>query len=132
MIAPIVNVNEVPAVRAVTTGFSKVDSVVLQVTLSFVPKLSSTVKLIWLFAVTALVFTTSVGFVPVGSATLPAAADAHTAGEAELEQLVVVPSVVPMSVVKAPVAGVVLPILAGAAQVLPTSVTAFWPSADTQ
>lgn len=32
----------------------------------------------------------SVGLVPVGNATLPAAADVHTAGEALLEQLVVV------------------------------------------
>lgn len=44
MTAPIVNVKLVAAVRAVTTGLSNVDNVVLQVTPSFVPRLSSTVK----------------------------------------------------------------------------------------
>jgi hypothetical protein len=86
MIAPIVKVKLVAAVRAVTTGLSKVDSVVLQVTLSLVPRLSSTVSMIWLLAVTAVEFTTRVGLVPVGRATLPDAAEPHTAGEAELEQ----------------------------------------------
>ena len=90
MIAPIVNVKLVPAERAVTTGFSKVESVVLHVTPSFVPNDSSTVKIIWLFAVTALVFTTSVGLVPVGNATLPDGAEEQTAGDALDEQLVVV------------------------------------------
>lgn len=94
MIAPIVNVKLVAAVRAVTTGFSSVDNVVLQVTPSFVPRLSSTVKSIWLFAVTAVVFTTRVGLVPVGKATLPDDAAAHTAGDAPDEQLVAVLSVV--------------------------------------
>lgn len=44
MTAPMVNVNDVPLTRAVTTGFVNVDSVVLHVTLSFVPKPSSTFK----------------------------------------------------------------------------------------
>jgi len=90
MIAPMVKVKLVPATRAVTTGLSSVESVVLQVTPSFVPRLSSTLSSIWLLAVTAVVLTVSVGLVPVGSATEPAAAARHTAGEALLEQLVAV------------------------------------------
>ena len=91
MIAPIVNVKLVAATRAVTTGFSKVESVVLQVTPSLVPRLSSTVIMIWLLAVTAVVLTTNVGLVPVGSATLPAAAAPQTAGDALDEQFAAVP-----------------------------------------
>lgn len=85
--APIVKVKLVPAVRAVTTGFVSVESVVLQVVEAIV-KLSSTVRVILLFAVTAVVLTTNVGFVPVGSATAPVGADPQTAGEAPLEQFV--------------------------------------------
>ena len=82
------NVKLVAAVRAVTTGLSNVDSVVLQVMPSLVPRLSSTVSIIWLLAVTAEELTTRVGFVPVGKATLPAAADPQRARRAEDEPLV--------------------------------------------
>jgi hypothetical protein len=45
--------------------------------------------MIWLLAVTAVVFTTSVSLVvPVGMYTLPAIADPQTAGEADEEQFV--------------------------------------------
>jgi hypothetical protein len=64
---------------------------VARVLLHVVPPIvteSSTVRRIWLAAVTAVVFTTSVGFMPVGIATAPALADAHTAGDAPFAQLV--------------------------------------------
>jgi hypothetical protein len=127
MVAPMVKVNDVAADRAVTTGFSRVESVVLQVTPSLVPKLSSTVSRIMLFAVTAVVFTWRVGLVPVGSATVPAAADAHTAGDALLEQLFAVRMVFPETlvencpVVKDPAPGVVPPMVPGTAQVWPSN-----------
>lgn len=45
--------------------------------------------MIWLLAVTAVVFTVNVEeVVPVGISTLPAAAEPHTAGVATLEQFV--------------------------------------------
>ena len=88
---------------------------VLQV-VALMVRLSSMVNKIRLLAVTAEVSTTSVGFVPAGTATAPAAAEPHTAGEAPLAQLVVVFSVVPLSVVKLPPAGVVLPMAGGAAK----------------
>lgn len=84
-------VNEVPAVRAVIT--SGVPTRVASVELHVAPVTlaeSSACNLISLFAVTAVVFTTKVLPVPVGSATLPAEAEPHTAGEAELEQFVAV------------------------------------------
>lgn len=79
----------VAAVRAVTT-MAPLGSVVLQVTLSAVPRLSSSLKNIWLLAVTAVVFTTSVGLVPAAIATKPDECPAQTAGEAELAQAVAV------------------------------------------
>jgi hypothetical protein len=80
MVDAIVNVKLVPAVRAVMTGDRKL-LVGLHVTPSLVPRLWSTVMMIWLFAVTAEVSTTSVGPTPVGSATLPAAAEPQAAGD---------------------------------------------------
>jgi hypothetical protein len=60
---------------------------VLQVTLSFVPRLESYIRKIWLLAVTAVVFTVTV--VPAAAMfTEPAAAEPQTAGDAEDEQLV--------------------------------------------
>ena len=89
-------VKDVPAVRAVIT--SGVPTSVANVELQVVPLTlaeSSACNLISLFAVTAEVFTTKVLPVPVGNATLPAAALPHTAGDAELEQFVAVPIVAP-------------------------------------
>jgi hypothetical protein len=86
-------VNDVPAVRAeIVKPPTKVASVELQVTPSFVPNVSSVVRRIWLFAVTAVVLTTmELEIALVGSATLPAGAEPHTAGDAEDEQLLAVP-----------------------------------------
>ena len=88
MVVPlIVIVKLVPPVLAETTGSTMRDaSVELQVIPNLVPNVSSDCTKIWLLAVTAVVFTTRVAFVPVGTATLPAAADPHTAGDALLEQ----------------------------------------------
>jgi hypothetical protein len=88
-------VNDVPAVLAVTAKPpTKVAIVELQVTPNLVLSESSTKAKIWLFAVTAVVLTTiELDTALVGRATLPAAADAQTAGDAELEQLVAVPKV---------------------------------------
>jgi hypothetical protein len=85
-------VNEVPAVRAETVKPpTNVATVELHVTPSFVPSVSSVITKIWLLAVTAVVFTTmELDTAFVGSAALPAAADPHTAGDAELEQFVAV------------------------------------------
>jgi hypothetical protein len=86
MLVAIVMVKLVPGVLALTEGWL---IVVLQVADNLVPRLESNVSWIWLFAVTAVVFTTRV--VPdAGTATAPEAAEAHTAGEEELEQLVAV------------------------------------------
>src|SRR5690242_5931789 len=83
-----VMVKLVAAVRAETYGVpSTSDDCVLQVTESLVPRELSRVSMIWEFAVTAVVLTTSV--VPAaGSATEPAEAAEHAAGEAEEEQFV--------------------------------------------
>src|ERR1700677_4429496 len=54
---------------------------------NLVPRLSSGVSWIWLFAVTAVVLTMRVGLEPVGTAALPLAADPQTAGAALLAQL---------------------------------------------
>lgn len=77
-----------PAVRAdIVSPPTSVATVELQVTASFVPRVSSVVTRIWLLAVTAVVLTTiELETAFVGSATLPAAADPQTAGDAELEQ----------------------------------------------
>lgn len=80
-----VMVKLVPAVLALTVGWL---IAVLQVTLSSVPSDESNVKCIWLFAVTAVVLTTTV-VAPAATTTDPDAADAQTAGEAELEQFVI-------------------------------------------
>jgi hypothetical protein len=79
----------VPGVRAVTAKPpTKVASVLLQVVAAIV-KLSSGVRTISEVAVTAVVLTTRATLVtPVGIATAPAGAAAHTAGEAELVQFV--------------------------------------------
>ena len=119
--APIVNVNDVAAVLAVTTGFSKVDKVVLHVMPNLVPKLSSTVNSITLLAVTALEFTTRVGLVPVGNATEPDAAVPHPAGDIALAQLVPVLRVFPFNTVNVPCAAVVFPICGGAAKIVFTN-----------
>ena len=95
--APVtVNVNEVPAVLAVTLGVSTaIVSPTLQVTPNFVPRLESSMTNIWLLAVTAVVLTTmELDTALVGRAALPAADDPHTAGDAELEQFVAVLNVV--------------------------------------
>ena len=81
-----VMVKLVPAVLALTVGWL---IAVLQVTLSSVPSDESNVKCIWLFAVTAVVLTTTV-VAPAATTTDPEAADAQTAGDAELEQFVAV------------------------------------------
>jgi len=60
--------------------------VVLQVTPNLVPRLESNVNRIWLFAVTAVVFTTSV-VAAAAIATEPDAYEEQTAGDVELEQL---------------------------------------------
>lgn len=90
MVVPlIVTVKLAAAARAEMTGSTINDAkVVLQVTPNLVPKVSSDCMKIWLLAVTAVVLICSVAFVPVGTATLPAAAEPQTAGEAEEEQLV--------------------------------------------
>ena len=115
------NVNDVAAVLAVTTGFSKVDKVVLHVMPNLVPKLSSTVNSITLLAVTALEFTTRVGLVPVGNATEPDAAVPHPAGDIALAQLVPVLRVFPFNTVNVPCAAVVFPICGGAAKIVFTN-----------
>lgn len=70
---------------------TSVATVELQVTPNLVPRVSSVKANISLFAVTAVVFTTiELETAFVGSATLPAAADAHTAGEADELQFVAV------------------------------------------
>lgn len=81
-----------PATLSVSTGFTSVDSVVLQVTPNRVPVVgaSVTVSVIWLFAVTAVVLICKVGVAPVGTATLPAAAEPQTAGDAAEAQFVAV------------------------------------------
>jgi hypothetical protein len=76
----------VPAVRADTTIGPCVAIVVLHVTPSAVPRLSSGVIVIRLMFPTAVVCTTSVGSVPVGTAPIPATADPHTDGDAPLTQ----------------------------------------------
>jgi hypothetical protein len=91
MTAPIWIVKLVPAVLAVTTGCVRVDSVVLQVMPEIVSPSSICGKIL-LFAVTAEVLIVSVGLLPVGTATAPAAAEPHTAGDAPLAQLVKVVS----------------------------------------
>ena len=112
MDAPVDTVNDTPAERPVMASAvpTSVASVVLHVAPLTVAE-SSICKRISLFAVTAEVFTVSVLPVPVGRATLPAAADPHTAGVAEEEQFVVVLIVVPVSVLKLPIPpdGIVVP-----------------------
>lgn len=85
----------VPAVRAeIVNPPTSVATVELHVTPSLVPSVSSVVTNIWLLAVIAVVFTTTeLDTALVGRATLPAAAAAQTAGDAELEQFVAVPMV---------------------------------------
>ena len=86
--AEIAMVKLVPATRAEITG-GAARNPVLQVTPNFAPKLWSTCTIIWLFAVTAVVFTTTE--VPAAAITTdPAAAEPQTAGEAALEQFIVV------------------------------------------
>jgi hypothetical protein len=86
--AVVVIVKLVAATRAEMVG-GAVAGVTLQVTESFVPRLESSCTKIWLLAVTAVVLTVTV--VPAAAtSTLPAAADAHTAGAAEDVQLVAV------------------------------------------
>src|SRR6266481_1888522 len=93
MMPLIVTAKLVAAVLADTTGSTaKEVKVELQVTPSFVPRLSSDCTKSWLLAVTAVVLTVSVGLVPVGTETLPAAAEPQTAGEALLEQFAAVAS----------------------------------------
>ena len=82
-----VMVKLVAATRAVTPY--KAGSVALQVTPSLVPRLESYWSMIWLLAVTAAVLTTTV-VAAAATTTEPAGAAAHTAGDAELEQLVAV------------------------------------------
>lgn len=72
----------VPALLAVTVGCC---GVVLQVTPSLVPSDESKVICIWLFAVTAVVSTTTL-LALAAIETLPAEAEAHTAGDADEEQ----------------------------------------------
>ena len=79
----------VAAVLAVTTGPMTVARLVLQVTPSLVPRELSGWMIIWLFAVTAVVLTTT-EVVAAAMTKDPAAADPHTAGEAADEQLVAV------------------------------------------
>lgn len=69
----------VPPVRAETVGIC---AVVLQVTPSFVPSEESKVTRIWLFAVTAVVSTTTL-LAAAAMFTEPEAAEPHTAGDAE-------------------------------------------------
>lgn len=78
--------------RAVTVG---VCSVLLHVTLNFVPRELSKVRMIWLLAVTALVSTMTLDE-PAAIETLPAAAEPHKAGEAEEEQFASVANVAPV------------------------------------
>lgn len=75
-----------PADRAVTTGCTKVESVVLHVVAEIV-RLSSIERKIRLLAVTFVVLITNVGLIPVGTATAPDAEVPHTAGDAPLAQL---------------------------------------------
>ena len=79
----------VPAVLAVTTGPITDAKVVLHVTLRRVPSEVSGWIIISLFAVTAVVSTTT-EVVAAAIAKAPAAADPHTAGEAALAQFVAV------------------------------------------
>src|ERR1700734_4281111 len=85
-------VKDVPAVRAeIVRPPTSVATVELHVTPNFVLSVSSDWTKIWLLAVTAVVFTTiELETALVGSAALPAAAEPQTAGDAELEQLVAV------------------------------------------
>ena len=84
--AVVVIVKLVAATRADTVG-GAVAGVVLQVTESLVPRLESSCRRIWLLAVTDVVLTVTV--VPNAATTkLPAEDAAHTAGDAEDEQLV--------------------------------------------
>jgi hypothetical protein len=62
---------------------------VLQVTPSFVPSESSSIAMMTLLAVTAVVLTVTV-VAPAAITKLPAAADPHTAGDAEDAQFVCV------------------------------------------
>jgi hypothetical protein len=90
-------VKDVPAVRAVIVNPpTRVATVELQVTLNFIPSVSSVITKIWLFAVTAEVFTTiELETAFVGRFTLPAAADPQAAGDAEELQFVAVRCVAP-------------------------------------
>ena len=86
-LAEVETVKEVAAVRAVTTR--GVPTRVAKVELHVVPLMvteSSTCRLISLFAVTAVEFTTSVLPVPVGKATAPMGALPQTAGDAPFAQ----------------------------------------------
>lgn len=85
----IVTVKLVPATRAVTTGLMILATTVLQVTLNFVPREVSGCTIIWLFAVTAVVFTVTVVAV-AAMVKDPADAEPQTAGDADDEQLVAV------------------------------------------
>ena len=89
MTAPIWIVKLAPAERAVTTGCTRVERVVLHVVAAIV-KDSSICRKIRLFAVTCVVLICSVGLVPVGTATAPSGAAAQTAGDAPLAQFVTV------------------------------------------
>ena len=90
MVASVEIVKLVAAILAVMARpAAAVASVLLQVTPNFVPSDSSGKTRIWLFADTAVVYTTTV-VAPVAIPTLPAVADPQTAGDAELEQLLAV------------------------------------------
>ena len=78
-----------PAERAVTIGPMMDANVVLQVTVRRVPSDVSGWISISLFAVTAVVFTTT-EVVAAAITKAPAAAEPQTAGDAALEQLVAV------------------------------------------
>ena len=79
-----------PGVRAVTFGAPRTSNdCLLQVTPSFVPSEESSVTVIWLFAVTAVVFTTT-EVADAGIATDPADAAPQTAGFVDDEQLAAV------------------------------------------
>jgi hypothetical protein len=79
----IVIVKLVPAVLALTVGCNMA---VLHVTLRRAPSEASKVSWIWELAVTLVVLTVNVA-PPAGTATLPDAAAAQTAGEAAFAQL---------------------------------------------
>jgi hypothetical protein len=112
-------VKDVPAVRAeIVNPPTSVATVELQVIPSFVPRVSSVMTKIWLLAVMAEVFTwIELETAFVGNATLPAALDPHTAGEALEEQFVVVEYAGACQVFEDVTAFVRVPAVAGAVNV---------------